>query len=598
MLLPRKRRRQERSLSILPILAPSVKRNLFKKSVSKAPATGLYQAMATLSRLSTTFTNILDHLLWSPRPPLRSRCRAINSVIVHVDLTANYCSSLDSAASSSSGLGCAHKSVARSSARRVHCSSSNSGRFAEHGSGASPTSNVALLSREEALSESPLVHVSEGNFEPATPLCERPGTIVASLKEVFRWRHQAQELANRVGSEFLDADGGPEVSDLLRELEWLLDDAVAGCAAASKNLRAQSSAWKTCAWRDIKARQITEVESSSNSSFLVTSTGDTSAMYGAFGTLCRERHTDPVNEFAADCGCSCDGIRESLVEMALSDELGSESHGHSDGHSNSSMVGSKRGLRILLRMSLKELDMAWKERIQNRRPFQYVVAAAHWREYVLGVAEGVLIPRPETEHMVDLVESALSADRSLGQGIWADLGTGSGAIAIAVARLLGPSGSVMAVDASSAAVRVATRNIERYSLQNKVKVLQGFWFSPLQDKLGQLAGVISNPPYIPSDRLTGLQAEVGKHEPRIALDGGPDGMNDLREICRGSATALRQGGFLALETNGVEQAELVCDLLSNMRVLGSRGIPFCCFQDVKTVKDFAGITRFVTAVRC
>jgi release factor glutamine methyltransferase len=78
-------------------------------------------------------------------------------------------------------------------------------------------------------------------------------------------------------------------------------------------------------------------------------------------------------------------------------------------------------------------------------------------------------------------------------------------------------------------------------------VRQGFWFSPLQDKLGELAGVISNPPYIPSDKLIGLQAEVGKHEPRIALDGGPDGMNDLREICRGSATALRQGGFLALE---------------------------------------------------
>lgn len=78
-------------------------------------------------------------------------------------------------------------------------------------------------------------------------------------------------------------------------------------------------------------------------------------------------------------------------------------------------------------------------------------------------------------------------------------------------------------------------------------MLQGFWFSPLQDKVGELAGVISNPPYIPTENVKTLQAEVGKHEPKIALDGGPDGADDLREICNGSAIALRSGGFLALE---------------------------------------------------
>jgi len=80
-----------------------------------------------------------------------------------------------------------------------------------------------------------------------------------------------------------------------------------------------------------------------------------------------------------------------------------------------------------------------------------------------------------------------------------------------------------------------------------VKVVIGSWFTPLENYNGSLAGVLSNPPYIPSENIPGLQAEVGKHEPQAALDGGEDGMNDLRSICHGSSRALRSGGFLALE---------------------------------------------------
>jgi hypothetical protein len=84
-------------------------------------------------------------------------------------------------------------------------------------------------------------------------------------------------------------------------------------------------------------------------------------------------------------------------------------------------------------------------------------------------------------------------------------------------------------------------------VQDKVNVVHGSWFLSLEDQKGSLAGVISNPPYIPSANIAALQAEVGKHEPRTALDGGQDGMKDLRQICHGSALALRAGGFLALE---------------------------------------------------
>ena len=78
-------------------------------------------------------------------------------------------------------------------------------------------------------------------------------------------------------------------------------------------------------------------------------------------------------------------------------------------------------------------------------------------------------------------------------------------------------------------------------------VVHGSWFTPLESQKGTLAGVLSNPPYIPSANLAELQAEVGQHEPQSALDGGDDGMYDLRVICEGSSHALRGGGFLALE---------------------------------------------------
>lgn len=80
-----------------------------------------------------------------------------------------------------------------------------------------------------------------------------------------------------------------------------------------------------------------------------------------------------------------------------------------------------------------------------------------------------------------------------------------------------------------------------------MNVVFGSWFTPLENLNGSLAGILSNPPYIPSENIAGLQAEVGKHEPQSALDGGEDGMSDLRKICQGSSFALRAGGFLVLE---------------------------------------------------
>ncbi|XP_050369801.1 uncharacterized protein LOC126787923 [Argentina anserina] len=245
--------------------------------------------------------------------------------------------------------------------------------------------------------------------------------------------------------------------------------------------------------------------------------------------------------------------------------------------------------KLRLRASLEELYLLWKQRIEERRPFQYVVGCEHWRDLVLCVEEGVLIPRPETEMVVDLVDEVVEKDEGLREGLWADLGTGTGAIAIAIARVLGSGGRVLATDLSPTAISVAGFNVERYRLQDVVELRQGSWFDPLKDVEGKLSGFVSNPPYIPSDNISGLQAEVGRHEPRAALDGGVDGMDDLLHLCKGAASMLKPGGFFALETNGEKQCKYLVEYMENE----ARG-SFC---NLSIIPDFAGIQRFVTGRR-
>jgi release factor glutamine methyltransferase len=115
----------------------------------------------------------------------------------------------------------------------------------------------------------------------------------------------------------------------------------------------------------------------------------------------------------------------------------------------------------LLRAPLDELEALWRAHVVDRRPFQYVVGNEHWGGLVVAVRNGVLIPRPETEAVVEMVR----AFEGFEDGWWADLGTGSGAIAVAVARMLGPRGKVFATDVSEVAIEVARLNVERYGVQ-------------------------------------------------------------------------------------------------------------------------------------
>jgi release factor glutamine methyltransferase len=123
----------------------------------------------------------------------------------------------------------------------------------------------------------------------------------------------------------------------------------------------------------------------------------------------------------------------------------------------------------------------------------------------------VLIPRPETELLIDFVQEAVAAAPALGAGAWADLGTGSGALATGVARALPQARRVYAVDLSPAPLAYAAFNAQRLGVGSRLTALRGSWYEPLEAAgVRQLAGVVSNPPYIASTDMPGLQAEVGR----------------------------------------------------------------------------------------
>ena len=165
----------------------------------------------------------------------------------------------------------------------------------------------------------------------------------------------------------------------------------------------------------------------------------------------------------------------------------------------------------------------------------------HGRQFT--VSPDVLIPRPETETLVELVLQR-AADRG-GDGLRiADVGTGSGCIAITLAAEL-PGAAVAGTDVSDAALAVAQVNVRRHQLTDRVELVGGSWCGPL---LGQEFDiVVSNPPYIPTAEIDGLARDVREHEPAMALDGGADGLDAYRSLLPSIATVLAPNGWAAVE---------------------------------------------------
>ncbi|MFQ4146833.1 peptide chain release factor N(5)-glutamine methyltransferase [Chlorogloeopsis sp. ULAP02] len=242
--------------------------------------------------------------------------------------------------------------------------------------------------------------------------------------------------------------------------------------------------------------------------------------------------------------------------------------------------------KIQLRLPLEELEALWHKRLHERLPVQYITGVTPWRQFKVVVSPAVLIPRPETECLIDLAVAAVCKSQEnlrLEQGHWADLGTGSGVIALGLADAFREA-TIHAIDCSGEVLSLAQQNAQNYGFGDRIHFYHGCWWEPLESLKGQFSGMVSNPPYIPTTILPELQPEVMNHEPKLALDGGADGLACIRHLIETSSTYLRPGGVWLVEMMA-GQADTVREMLQNH---GS-------YSDIEIHSDLAGIERFALA---
>ena len=232
--------------------------------------------------------------------------------------------------------------------------------------------------------------------------------------------------------------------------------------------------------------------------------------------------------------------------------------------------------------SVAHLD-AMVARVRSGEPLQYVLGHWSFRELDLMVDPRVLIPRPETELIVDLAKKAMSADAH--GAIAVDLGTGSGAIGLALAMEL-PRGSaeIWITDSSRDALEVASANLAGLGVRgNNVHVALGDWYEALPNAIrGRVALIVSNPPYIAADDSE-VEIIVSDYEPHGALFAGSTGLEDLTVIINGSREWLSPNGALVVEIGHRQGSEA-------KRLATEAG-----FEDVTIQRDLAGKDRFLTA---
>ena len=215
------------------------------------------------------------------------------------------------------------------------------------------------------------------------------------------------------------------------------------------------------------------------------------------------------------------------------------------------------------------------ERRRGGMPMAYITGEKEFWSMSLIVTPDTLVPRPETETLID--QALMRLPRRVEVRVL-DLGTGSGAIALALARER-PACHVVATDVSAGAIAVARENARRLLIPN-VEFLEGNWLAPITGQQFDL--VVSNPPYVASNDAH-LDALI--FEPRGALESGEDGLDAIREISAGAAAVLAADGWLLLE-HGSDQADAVADILA------SDG-----WQEIKGVSDLAGLPRVTAAKR-
>ena len=240
----------------------------------------------------------------------------------------------------------------------------------------------------------------------------------------------------------------------------------------------------------------------------------------------------------------------------------------------------------------KEELSAYRELIRKRAgrvPVAYLVGRREFMGLSFRVSPATLVPRPETELLVQAALDGLKAVESPsgeeGPLLFADIGTGSGAIALSVLHFL-PGTKALAVDISREALVLAKENAEELGLAQRVEFLAGDLLEPLRGRGGHFSAILSNPPYIPEGDIPELPPEVREHEPMGALAGGADGMEFYRRLCGEAPELLAERGFMAFEV-GIRQGEAVAKMAEAHPLIARTEI----------LKDLAGIRRVVVAWR-
>lgn len=230
----------------------------------------------------------------------------------------------------------------------------------------------------------------------------------------------------------------------------------------------------------------------------------------------------------------------------------------------------------------KALMRTYVERRANFEPLAYIIGERAFMRNSFKVTPATLIPRPETELLVEALTKAAPYLRAEGDVKILDIGTGSGAIIVSLLDYL-PKAVGVGVDISNDALAVAKENAERIGVKGRVAFRQSDVFSnvPIEKKFDI---IVSNPPYIPAGDIAGLDKDVQK-EPRGALDGGADGLDFYRRITQEAAEHLAEDGLLAFEI-GSEQGPAVSDLCL------AHG-----FKKAVVRKDYAGLDRMVFAIK-